>query len=80
MTTGVIVFKCFRRALHLRKLAEDLQQRLGEHWRSMKRLLRVYRRWIRHAKNIVRDTTHFMAKSIVEITVEYYDTYSSGKP
>ena len=34
----------------------------------------------RHAKNIVRDTTHFMAKSIVEITVEYYDTYSSGKP
>ena len=70
-TAGVIVFKGFRKALHLRKLAENLQRRLGRHWRFMKWSRRVHVRWMRRTRSIVNDTAHFVAKRIAEIADRY---------
>jgi len=36
VTAGVIFFNGFKRALHLCKLAERPQRRLGRYWRFMK--------------------------------------------
>ena len=71
VTAGVIVFKGFKRALHLRKLAENLQRRLGRHMWFMKWSRRVYRRWMRRARSIVNDTAHRVAKKLVEIADKY---------
>ncbi len=71
VTAGVIVFKGFKKALHLRKLAERLQKRIGRHWRFMKWSRRVHARWMRRAKNIVNDATHRVAKKLVEIADKY---------
>ena len=71
ITAGVIAFKGFRKALHMRRLAERLQRRLGGHWRFMKWSLRAYRRWMRRARNIVSDTAHRVAKKIVEVADRY---------
>ena len=67
ITAGVIMFDGFKHALHIRKLAEGLQRRLGRHWRFMKWSLEAYRRWMRRARNIVTDTAHRVAKKLVEI-------------
>jgi len=54
VAAGVTVFGGLKRALHLRKLAENLQRRtLGGHWRFMKWSRRVYARWMRRARSIV---------------------------
>ena len=71
VTAGVIVFKGFKKALHLRKLAERLQKRFGRHWRFMKWSRRVHARWMRRARNIVNDAAHRVAKKLVEIADEY---------
>ncbi len=67
VTAGVIVFKGFRKALHLRKMAESLQKRLGRHTWFMKWSRKVYNRWMKRAKSVVEDTAHFVAKKLVEI-------------
>ena len=71
VATGVIVFKGFKKALHLRKLAESLQRRLGRHWRFMKWSRHVHAGWMRRARNIVNDTAHLVAKRVVEIADRY---------
>jgi putative transposase len=71
VAAGVIVFRSFRKALHMRKLAESLQQRLGRHWRFMKWSCRVHARWMRRARSIVKDTAHFVAKKLVGIADRY---------
>jgi putative transposase len=73
VTAGVIVFKGFRKALRLRKLAERLQKRFGRHWRFMKWSRRVHARWMRRTRNIVSDAAHRVANKLVEVA----DTYDS---
>lgn len=67
VTAGVIVFKGFRKALHLRRLAENLQRRLGRHWRFMRWSRRVHARWMRRARSVAEDTAHRVAKKLVDI-------------
>lgn len=71
ITAGVIMFNGFKRALHMRMLAEGLQRRLGRHWRFMRWSLETYRRWLRRARNIVADTAHRVAKKLVEIADKF---------
>ena len=71
VTAGVIVFKGFKKALHLRKLAENLQKRLGRHWRFMKWSRRVHARWMMRARSIVNDTAHRVAKKLAEVADRY---------
>lgn len=67
VTAGVIVFKGFKKALHLRKMAENLQRRLGRRWRFVKWSHRVHARWMRRARSIVSDTVHLVAKKLAEV-------------
>ncbi|BES81782.1 hypothetical protein PABY_13490 [Pyrodictium abyssi] len=71
VTAGVTVFKGFKRALRLRKMAESLQKRLGRHWRFMKWSRKVYKRRMSRARSIVNDTAHFAAKKLVGIADRY---------
>jgi putative transposase len=52
VTIGVIPFKGLKRALHLKKLAEDLQKRFSRSWRFLKWVGRVRGRWLSKARNI----------------------------
>jgi putative transposase len=71
VTMGVIPFKGLRRALHLKKLAEELQKRYPRSWRSLKWVRRVRARWLRRARNIMNDSSHYIAKKIVGIAKGY---------
>ena len=68
---GVIPFKGLRRALHLKRLAEELQKRYPRSWRFLKWVRRVRGRWLRRAKNIMNDSSHCIAKKIVGVAKEY---------
>ena len=54
----VIPFRGLNRALHLKKLSEDLQKRYLKSWRFLKWARRARARWIRRAKNILVDSPH----------------------
>jgi len=71
VSIGVIPFRCLRKALHLKKLAEDLQKRYPECWRFMRWARRVRARWLRRARNILVDSSHYVAKKLVEVAREY---------
>jgi putative transposase len=71
VTIGVIPFKGLGRALHLKKLAEDLQRRYSKSWRFLKWVGRVRGRWLRRAKNILVDSAHKLSKRLAEIAKEY---------
>jgi len=71
VTMGVIPFKGLKRALHLKKLAEDLQRRYPRSWRFMKWARRVRAKWLRRARNILIDSSHYIAKRVVDIAKEY---------
>jgi len=71
VSTGVIPFRGLNRALHLKKLAEESQKRYLRSWRFLKWVRRVRARWLRRAKNILLDSSHYIAKRIVEIDSEY---------
>jgi len=71
VSIGVIPFKGLRRALHLKKLAEELQKRCPRSWRFLKWVRRVRARWLRRARNIMNDSSHYIAKKIVGIAKEY---------
>ncbi len=68
ITMGVIPFKGLRRALHLKKLAEDLQKRYSKNWRFIKW---VRSRWLNKAKNILIYSAHRVSKRLVEIAKKY---------
>jgi putative transposase len=71
VTIGVIPFKGLKRALHLKKLAEDLQKRFSRSWRFLKWVGRVRGRWLSKARNILMDSAHRSSKRLVEIAKEY---------
>ena len=68
VSIGVIPFKGLERALHLKKLAEDLQKRYPNSWRFLKW---VRGRWLNKAKNILVDSAHRVSKRLVDIAREY---------
>jgi putative transposase len=71
ITIGVIPFKGLRRALHLKKLAEDLQRGYSKSWRFLKWVRGVRGRWLNKARNILMDSAHRSSKRLVEIAREY---------
>jgi len=71
VTVGAIPFKGLRKSLHLKKLAEELQRKYSKSWRFLKWVRRVRVRWLRRAKNIMNDSSHYIAKKIVDIAKEY---------
>jgi len=71
VTIGVIPFKGLRRALHLKKLAEELQKRYSKNWRFLKWVGRVRGRWLNKARNILVDSAHRASKRLAEIAKEY---------
>ncbi|ABN69868.1 transposase, IS605 OrfB family [Staphylothermus marinus F1] len=71
VTMGTIPFKGLRKALHYKKLAEKIQKRYPRNWRYVKWVRRVRGRWLRRAGNILRDTSHYVAKKIVGIADEH---------
>jgi len=71
VSIGVIPFKGLKRALHLRKLAEELQRKHPRDWRFLKWARRVRARWLSRAKSILVDTAHYVSKRLVEVAREY---------
>jgi len=71
VSMGLISFRGLSRALHLKKLAEKLQERYPRSWRFPRWARRVRARWLRRAKNILTDSSHYIAKKLVEIAREY---------
>jgi putative transposase len=71
ITIGVIPFKGLRRALHLKKLSEELQKRYPNSWRFIKWVRGVRGRWLNKARNILVDSAHRASKRLAEIAREY---------
>jgi len=71
VSIGVIPFKGLKRALHLRKLAEELQKKHSRNWRFLKWARRIRARWLGKAKSILVDSAHRVSKKLVEIAREY---------
>jgi putative transposase len=71
ITIGVIPFKGLERALHLKKLAEELQKRHSRSWWFLKWVRRARGRWLNRARNILIDSAHKLSKRLVEIAKEY---------
>jgi putative transposase len=71
VTIGVIPFKGLERALHLKKLAEDLQKRFPNSWRFIKWVRGARGRWFNRARNILMDSAHRASKRLAEIAKEY---------
>jgi putative transposase len=71
VSIGVIPFKGLKRALHLRKLAEDLQRRHSRNWRFLKWARRIRARWLGRAKSILVDSAHRVSRRLVEVAREY---------
>jgi len=71
VSMGVIPFRGLGRALHLKKLAEELQRRYPRSWRFLKWVRRVRSRWLRRARNVLTDSSHYVAKKVVKIAEEY---------
>jgi len=71
VSIGVIPFKGLKKALHYRKLAEELQKKHPKNWRFLKWARRVRARWLSRARSILVDTAHYVSKRLVEIAREY---------
>jgi len=71
ITIGVIPFKGLERALHLKKLAEELQKRHSRSWWFLKWVRGVRVRWLNKARSILIDSAHKLSKRLVEIAKEY---------
>jgi putative transposase len=71
ITMGVIPFKGLERALHLKKLAEDLQKRFSRSWWFLKWAGRARGRWLNKARSILMDSAHRASKRLAEIAKEY---------
>jgi len=71
VSMGVIPFRGLSRALHLRKLAEDLQRKHPRNWRFLKWARRIRAKWLSRARNILVDSAHRVSKKLVEVAREY---------
>jgi putative transposase len=70
VSIGVIPFKGLERALHLKKLAEELQKRYFKNWWFLKWVGRVRGRWLNRARNILTDSAQRASKRLAEIAKE----------
>jgi putative transposase len=71
VSIGVIPFRGLSRALHYRKLAENLQRKHPRNWRFLKWARRARAKWLSKARNILVDTAHYVSKRLVEVAREY---------
>ena len=71
VSIGVIPFRGLSRALHYRKLAEELQKKHPRNWRFLKWARRVRARWLSRARNILVDSAHRVSRKLVEVAREY---------
>jgi len=71
VSTGVVPLRGLCRALHFKKLSEELQKRYPRSWRFLKWARRARSRWLRRARNIVTDSSHYVAKRLVKVAEEY---------
>jgi putative transposase len=71
VSIGVIPFRGLSRALHYRKLAENLQRKHPRNWRFLEWARRVRARWLNKARYILVDSAHYVSKRLVEIAREY---------
>jgi putative transposase len=71
ISIGAIPFRGLSRALHLKKLAEDLQRRYPRNWRFLRWVRRVRARWLSRARSILVDAAHRVSKRLVELAREY---------
>ena len=71
VSIGVIPFKGLKKALHYRKLAENLQRKHPRNWRFLKWARRTRAKWLSKARNILVDTAHRVSKRLVEVAREY---------
>jgi len=71
VSIGVIPFRGLSRALHYRKLAEELQRKHPKNWRFLKWARRTRARWLNKARYILVDSAHRVSKKLVEVAREY---------
>jgi len=71
VSIGVIPFKGLKRALHYRKLAEELQKRRPKNWRFLKWARNTRARWLSRAKSILVDSAHRVSRKLAEVAREY---------
>jgi putative transposase len=71
VSISVIPFRGLSRALHLRKLAEDLQRKHPRNWRFLRWARRVRARWFSRARNILVDSAHYISKRLVKVARGY---------
>jgi putative transposase len=71
VSIGVIPFKGLKKALHYRRLAENLQRGHPRNWRFLKWARRVRARWLSRARNILVDSAHRVSRRLVEVAREY---------
>jgi putative transposase len=71
VSIGVIPFRGLSRALHYRKLAENLQRKHPRNWRFLKWARRIRARWLSRARNILVNSAHRVSKKLVEVAREY---------
>jgi putative transposase len=71
VSIGVIPFKGLERALHLKKLAEELQKRFSRSWWFLKWVRGVRGRRLNKARSILIDSAHRASKRLAEIAKEY---------
>jgi putative transposase len=74
ITIYPLLYRGLKRALHLKKLAERLQEEHPKSWRFQKWVKRARAKWLRRAKSILVDSAHYLAKRLVKIAEEY-DAY-----
>jgi len=71
VSMGVIPFRGLSKALHYRKLAEELQKRRPKNWRFLKWARNTRARWLSRAKSILVDSAHRVSRKLVEVAREY---------
>jgi putative transposase len=71
ISIGVIPFKGLKKALHYRKLAEELQKKHPKNWRFLKWARKTRAKWLSRARSILVDSAHRVSKKLVEVAREY---------
>jgi putative transposase len=71
VSIGLIPFKGLKKALHYRRLAENLQRGHPRNWRFLKWARRIRARWLSKARSILVDSAHYVSKRLVEVAREY---------
>ena len=71
ISIGTIPFNGLKRALVHRIIAEKIQRRYSRRWRYVKWIREAIKRHGRRAKNILRDSCHYISRRILEIAKKY---------